>query len=203
MLWGNTFAFYPWIFYLCKPYENKILKRLFSIALLLVFLFNVVGYYGVYLGLRYHANQALKQKLDSESYQEEEMLTVKIPFALPYQMDWKGYQRIDGGFDHNGQFYKLVKHKVERDTLYIMYIRDHQETDLFKALVDIVQSNTDIPVSKTALKFLENFAKDYIPTISLIQVASTGWCLDTPFSRPVYSIITVPSLVYSPPPDHL
>jgi hypothetical protein len=163
----------------------------------------VVGYYGIYLGLRYHANKDLKEKLDSEFYGEEEMLTLKMPFTLPYQMDWKRYERVDGEFDHNGEFYKLVKHKVARDTLYIMYMKDHKETDLFNALVDFVQANTDMPVSKAALKFFENFAKDYVPIISLIQVASGGWCQNTLFSRLEYAIISAPTLVFSPPPDLL
>jgi len=166
-------------------------------------MFNVVGYYGIYLGLRYRANQDLKERLDSESYNEEEILTVKMPFALPYQMDWKGYERIDGEFDHNGEFYKLVKHKLERDTLYILCIKDHKDKDLFNTFVDFVQANTDIPVSKAALKFFETFAKDYIPTVSLFQVASSGWCLDTRFCQPEYSLITAPALVFSPPPDLL
>ena len=163
----------------------------------------MVGYYGIYMGLRYHANKDLKEKLDSESYGEEEMLTLKIPFTLPYQMDWKGYERVDGEFDHNGEFYKLVKHKVERDTLYVVYMKDHKETDLFNSLVDFVQANTDMPVSKAALKFFENFSKDFVPTVSLIQAASMGWCQHTQFSRLEVAIISAPVSVFSPPPDHL
>jgi hypothetical protein len=169
----------------------------------LIFLFNVVGYYGFYLGLRYHANQDLKQRLDAESYQDEDMITVKTPFALPYQMDGKGYERIDGEFENNGRIYKLVKHKVERDTLYIVYINDTRETDLFKTFVDYVQANTDIPVSKTTLKFFETFSKDYVPTSSLIHRASGGWCLNTTFPQLAYSLADLPSPVYSPPPDIL
>ena len=153
------------------------------------------------MGLRYRSNQDLKAKLDSESYPEEDALTVKMPFALPYQVDGKGYERIDGEFEHKGEFYKLVKHKVERDTLYIVYIKDHREADLFNSLVMFVQANTDIPISKSALKVFENFSKDYILTASLIHVSSTGWCIDTRFCPPTYATIDFPSRVFSPPPD--
>jgi hypothetical protein len=177
------------------------LRKAFSILLLLLFLFNVIGYYGVYLGLRYQSNRELKEKLDSEGYPEEDLLTLKLPFSLPYQMEWKGYERIDGEFEHDGEFYNLVKHKVERDTLYIVYLKDHKETSLFKTLVNFVQSTTDTPVSKKAQGFLENLIKDYIATTSSLQVSASGWSQDTFFPEPRHSWMSIDSPVFSPPPN--
>ncbi|QLH32828.1 MAG: hypothetical protein HWD62_10745 [Cyclobacteriaceae bacterium] len=72
------------------------MKRPFSICFLLLFLFNLVGYYGVYLGLKVSVKQEMRARLDAEAYSEDETLTIKLPFALPYQNDWASYERIDG-----------------------------------------------------------------------------------------------------------
>ena len=160
-----------------------------------------MGYYGIYLGLRYRSNQEIKAKLDADSYNKHETLQVKIPYTLPYQVDWKEYERVDGEFEHNGEFYKLVKHKLEHDTLYVVYIKDHRETDLFKSLVDFVQASSENPVSQKTLSFIKNLTKDYISTTSTLHRASVGWCQYTLFSSQKYQVITSFSPVFSPPPE--
>jgi hypothetical protein len=167
----------------------------------MLFLFNVVGYYGVFIGLRYQSNLELKENLDLGAYQETDMLTLKLPYALPYQMESREYERIDGEFEHNGQFYNLVKHKVERDTLYIMYMKDTRETGLFETVSDFVQSTTDSPASKNVLKFIESLVKDYIPTNSPLVTASAGWCQQSAFPSGDHAVIKLDGSVFSPPPD--
>jgi hypothetical protein len=179
------------------------LKKIFSIILLALFLFNVVGYYGVYVGLRIQANNELKQKLDAEAYDESETITVKIPLSLPYQPDSEAFQRVDGDFEKDGKFYNLVKQKMERDTLHVVYIRDHKEAGLFDLLTDFVQANTDTPVSKKASKLIENFAKDYLSVTYELQTASIGWTLTETLSQPGYPVITSSEQVNSPPPKSI
>ena len=161
----------------------------------------MVGYYGIFLGLRYQSNREIKEKLDTEAYLENETLSVKIPYTLPYQMDWKEYERLDGEFEQNGEFYKLVKHKLERDTLYVVYIKDHRGTDLFKSLVDFVQASSGSPVSQKAITFIKSLVKDYIPTTSTLHVASMGWCQSPGFSSREYQVILTSLPVFSPPPE--
>ncbi len=179
------------------------MKRIISIILLALFLFNVVGYYGMYVGLSLQASKEMKQKLDAEAYSEDETLTVKIPISLPYQSSSDAFQRIDGDFEKDGKFYNLVKQKMVNDTLHIVYIHDHKENGLFDLLTDFVQANTDSPISKKASKLMENFAKDYLSTSSEIQTASTGWSLAETFSQPEYLVIISPEQVHSPPPKFI
>ncbi len=155
------------------------------------------------MGLRYQSNREIKEKLDSEAYLTNETLSIKIPYTLPYQIDWKEYERVDGEFDHNGEFYKLVKHKLERDTLYVVYIKDHRETDLFKSLVDFVQASADNPVSQKTIALIKTLVKDYIPTSNTLHVASMGWCKANRFSTGEYQVILTASTVFSPPPEIL
>lgn len=176
------------------------MKRISTFVLLLLFLFNVVGYYGVYLGLRMQANHELKQRLDAEAYEESETLTLKVPFTLPYQTDWQAFERMDGDFEKNGKFYNLVKRKVERDTLIIVYIQDNKEASLFESLTEFVHATTDTPMSKKAGKLIEVFTKDYLSNRSELEIASMGWSLDHTFSQPNYYLDGVTGKVDSPPP---
>jgi hypothetical protein len=167
----------------------------------MLFLYNVVGYYGIYLGLSYQSNLEIKAKLDANAYSDNETLTIKMPYTLPYQMDWKEYERVDGEFQHNGEFYRLVKHKLEKDTLFVVYIKDHREADLFKALVDFVQASSDSPISQKAISFIKSLVKDYIPTANSMYVSSVGWCKITEFPPLEVPILKTSSPIISPPPE--
>lgn len=142
----------------------------------------------------------MRARLDAEAYSEDETLTIKLPFALPYQNDWASYERIDGSFDKDGIFYNLVKHKVERDTLVIVYIKDHKQTNLFKSLSRFVEATTDTPLSETAGKLIAHFAKDYLATSNTLEQSSVGWFVETfhgVFANSSYEIVRA---VQSPPP---
>lgn len=176
------------------------MKRLFSLLFLMLFLFNLVGYYGVYLGLRVSAKQEMRARLDAEAYSDEETLTVKLPFTLPYQNDWDSFKRIDGDFEKDGSFYSLVKHKIERDTLVIVYIRDHQETSLFETFSRFVEATTDTPMSKKAGKLIEHFTKDYLATVSILEKSSAGWLVENHYTTIYPALFESVPTVKSPPP---
>lgn len=159
-----------------------------------------MGYYGVYLGLRIQANNELKQRLDANAYEERETHTLKIRLTLPYQTDWHSFERMDGDFEIDGQFYNLVKRKVERDTLIVVYIKDHKEASLFESLTEFVHASTDTPMSKKASKLIESFTKDYLSTHSELETVSTGWSLTSSFTPYHHSIYGMVVLVTSPPP---
>ncbi len=176
------------------------MKRSIAILFLAVFLFNLVGYYAVYFGLCFSADQAFRQQLDEHAYDDNETATVKIPFTLPYQTDWDSFERVDGNFEKDGQSYNLIEQKVERDTLIVVYIKDHKATSLLESLTEFVHASTDSPLAKKAGQLMKTFAKDYIGTRNEIQVASTGWSLDKPFPQPHYTVGCFFGKIASPPP---
>jgi hypothetical protein len=71
----------------------------------------MVGYYGVFVGLKFSSEIAIREQFDAENYTAEEVI-IKVPIAIPYATDSKGYERVDGEFEHNGEFYRLVKQKI-------------------------------------------------------------------------------------------
>jgi len=175
-------------------------KKTIAILFLTLFLFNLIGYYGVYFGLQLTADNALKQRLDNEAYNESETATVKIPFTLPYQTDWESFQRVDGNFEKDGQSYKLVKQKVERDTLIVVYIKDHKATSLLESLTEFVHASTDSPLAKKASQLMKTFAKEYIATHIQLRSVSTGWSLEETFPQPHYAVGCLFEKIASPPP---
>ncbi|HEY8935853.1 MAG TPA: hypothetical protein VIM65_11555, partial [Cyclobacteriaceae bacterium] len=135
----------------------------------------MAGYYMVYLGWRFQARNEMAQRLDEENYTESETITIKLPYNLPYQ-DEGGYKRVHGDFQHEGEFYKLVKQKIENDTLYVVCIKDNKEKKIFNFMADIVKSSTDMPATSSTMKLLNSLIKDYISSDSVIAVVSQqGW----------------------------
>lgn len=157
------------------PSISSPLKKLISIFLVFLLLFNALGFYGLFVGLRYKTGQDLAQRLDNHQYSDDETITLKVPMALPYRPDSE-YERVDGEIEHQGEFYRLVKQKLEKDTLFIVCIKDHNSKRIKQALADYVKTFTDKGAdSKQSAKFLSGFIKDFLPSSIAITAASSGW----------------------------
>jgi hypothetical protein len=116
------------------------------------------------------------RKLDTEHYNTTETITLKIPIAIPYAADSRGFERIDGEFEHHGEFYRLVKQRLSHDTLYIICVKDHQSKRINQALVSYVKNFTDKPADNHHhTKAFNNLGKDYVSHAFSISHESFGW----------------------------
>jgi hypothetical protein len=150
-------------------------KRTITFILLLLFLLNIVGFYGVFVGLKLSTQAALRQQFDADNYANQEV-TIKVPITLPYASDSKGYERVDGDFEHNGQVYRLVKQKLQSDTLYIVCVKDNHTQKINQVLADYVKSYTDKPSStKQSTKTISVFSKDFLTTTTCVEISCGGW----------------------------
>ena len=179
------------------------MRRTLAISLLAVFLFQLVGYYFVYLGLSMQVNDDLVARLDAHEYSAEETITLKIPFTLPYWTDDSEFKRVDGDFEHEGQFYKLVKQKLSKDTLYVVCIRNHDKTKLADALNEYIKFSNDLPsASKQALKLWGSIVKDYLPNEQARLFKNEGWALAKEYGLDqVRSFVSPSATITSPPPE--
>lgn len=178
------------------------MKKIFSITLLALFLFQFIGYYFVYMGLRYQAKSEMILRLDSRDYSDKETITLKIPFSLPYWMDSKDYERVNGEFQYAGEFYKLVKQKLEKDTLYVVCIKDVTEKRLFHAMADYVKLSNDQPSSShQTLTLLSSLMKDFVKSVQTEISISQGWSRECSFAEPCFELLTTTSPVSAPPPE--
>ena len=141
-------------------------------------LLHVLGYYGLFLGLQYQNNRALVHRLDNDTYNIDEAVTLTIPLSVPYVDDDPEYQRVDGEFEHQGELYHMVKQRLSHDTLYMVCIKDRQGNRISKALKDYVKTFADTgkPEDRKApASTLTSFSKDYVTSSYSIAEFSRGW----------------------------
>ncbi len=110
---------------------------------MVIYLFNLVGYSWLYYYLSYrHTLQTVKQ-LDANSYNEADLIEVKVPLYLPYFQSWPDYERYDGEIELNGIHYNFVKRKVVSDTLYMLCLPDYIKTEMNRDKTRFVVDNTN------------------------------------------------------------
>jgi hypothetical protein len=165
-----------------------------------VFLFALIGYYGVFWILSEKAHVELTKRLDNDLYNSEEAVTIKFPLNLAYPIHATEFERINGSFEHQGEFYKLVKQKLENDTLYIICIKDLEKKELNTFFSSFTKASHDQPVNSSAFKLLCSYSKDFEPSTSF-QVN-----LIPALSPSIYSfhdeyIIVKDYPVVTPPPE--
>jgi hypothetical protein len=178
------------------------LKRTVSILLLVVFLFNVGGYYLVYLGLHHRSDRLLSKKIEADDYNESETIELKIPVTLPYPIQQNGFERVDGRFEHNGNFYKLIKQKLENDTVYIVCIRDIDSKKLAKTFKDYVAKTNDLPASsKNTLNFFGKFLKDFETLESDLVQHFDGMDRTIVYPSLTFPVIEMDRTPTGPPPE--
>ena len=191
----GSFFFDNYVWFLIR------LKKLIAIFLVLLLLFNALGFFGLFIGLRYKSALDLVERLDKQEYLDEETVTLRIPMTLPYHLDSE-YERVDGEIEHNGEFYRLVKQKLQKDTLYIVCIKDYGSKRITQALADYVETFTDKPIdAKSTGKLFTSFIKDFLPTSIEISPASAGWNYAVSSADIIDSFSSRSIAVVSPPPQ--
>ena len=165
-----------------------------------MFLFNVGGYYLVFVGLNLHADQALISKINNDSYHDKETFLFKIPMNLPYPIN-STYERAFGEFEHNGEFYRLVKQKFEKDTIHIVCVKDDQKRHLKRVMADFSKRSNDIPAtSNTAANLLSKLYHDFrINEIIHIIEGNSNYTI-TLFAEASFPLLKRNLSVESPPP---
>jgi hypothetical protein len=178
------------------------LKRILSIFFLCVFLFQVGGYYIVFWGMERQAQATLLGRLDAGDYSEEELVVLTIPLALPYPIHAEGFQRLDGEFQYGGESYKLVKQKLENDTLFVVCIRDRESSRINDALTELTKFAHNLPVSnKKALSVLAKLHKDFRSTEYDVLFSRYDLFERTYYAAEDSRITTNTLTVESPPPE--
>ena len=159
-----------------------------------------MGFYGLLVGLSFKAKHDISKRLENDQYREEETITLKVPLSIPYYPGSGEYVRDVGEIQHEGEFYRLVKQKLDHDTLYIVCIRDHKSKHIKQALADYVKTFTDKPVSKSKSKAQLTFIKDYLPSLFSLSDGTDGWnrTLAWCFGSIFYQESSIP--IIGPPP---
>jgi hypothetical protein len=136
---------------------------------------NSMGFYGVLIGLKYQNDALMIQQLDYENLEGLETVTIKIPLTLPYANSKDEFERIDGKYEHHGEYFRLVKQKLFRDTLTIVCVKDQHEKIIEGAMKNYVKTFSQHHSTTQSNKFNNSLIKDYLfQSFGLINSAS-GW----------------------------
>lgn len=109
------------------------MKRIASILLLCLLLFNWFGYRILSDYYEQQADLMLEQKLDNSDYDESQLIEIKVPLKLPYQNNWREFERFDGEIEVDGIHYKYVKRAVYNDSLVLLCLPNESKMKLQSA----------------------------------------------------------------------
>lgn len=137
------------------------MKKAASILLLMVFLFNTIGYKAIFCYLEKEADSRIEAKIRNLDNLDKQLITVKIPINLPYQTDWREFESVDGEMTFKGKTYKYVKRKVLRDTLILLCIDHAEKSQLQKSSADYYKRVNDLASEANKKPVLKQAKTDY------------------------------------------
>jgi hypothetical protein len=160
------------------------MRKLLSYLFISLMFLNVMGYYVVLTGMQFHSVQSLENRLNTDNYKEAETVTFKFHLAVPYFTN-QDFERGEGQFEYNGEYYHLVKKSYANDTLQLVCIKNHDSKRITTALNDFVKTFTDQPTNtgKSSVE-ISSLIKDYLPQQFSITHSSEGWISTLCFSLP-------------------
>lgn len=159
------------------------MRRIIAIALIALMLLNAWGFYGVLVGIQFHQKQALHNRVDAGDLNALTTTIIKMPVAVPYAADQEDYQRVDGDFEYQGEFYRMVGQKFAQDTLYVMCVQDRDGGRIHQALTDYVKTFSDDDGQPSG-KVVVSLIKDYLPAPFDISSVTSGWQKNVAHSSP-------------------
>ena len=102
--------------------------------------------------IEHRANTQLEIRLDINDYNETSLIELKVPLDLPYQTDWKDFERYDGEVTVDGQHYKYVKRKVQDGMLIVKCIPNENKHRIESARDQFFQLANDLQKNDGAKK---------------------------------------------------
>ena len=103
------------------------LKKIATISLLCLFLFNWFGYRLVTSFLESKADARMEAAIDQDNYSNNSLISIKIPSNVPYYNGTTSFERVDGEIEINGMHYKYVKRRIVKDSLELLCVADVQK----------------------------------------------------------------------------
>jgi hypothetical protein len=144
------------------------LKKLASILLIALFLFNLFGYRILFNYEQQQSDIRLEASLDKQDYNDADLITIKVPLSLPYVNNQQNFERIDGEITINGKILKYVKRKIADGNLILLCLPDHNKMriesakdEFFKYANDLVQNNQSQKSGHSKAGVFKNLLVEY------------------------------------------
>jgi hypothetical protein len=142
------------------------MKKILSILFLLIFLFNLAGYFVIFKMMQYSARQEMIT-LIKKNIPDQELVKVVVPNCLiPSSSDFRFTE--EGEFIYKGRYYDIVRQRSEGNNTIFYCINDTNEEKLFDGLNEHIKQNTEqnLPQKNRTASLLKNIIKESIPNNS-------------------------------------
>jgi hypothetical protein len=123
-----------------------------SIFFLTVILFNSGGYRLLMKYLEAHQNTQLERRLDEKQYDETALIEIHVPVSLPYQTDWKEFERVNGEIEYQGTHYKFVERKLQGGEMIYKCIPNEGKAQLVNARENFFKLVNDLQTQESSSK---------------------------------------------------
>ena len=183
------------------------MKKLAAILLLLLFLFNLVGYRLWFNYAQQQSDIQLESSLDKHQYNDADLIAIKVPLSMPYQTVQSNYERVDGEIKLDGKIYKYVKRRIVNGELELLCLPDQNKmrlqdakNDYFKTTSDIA-SNTGKKSDNTKTSIFKNITSDYEQQINNYVLLVAAIDKTSYSSELIFSLSSTPHTPPGQPPD--
>lgn len=185
------------------------MKSITAILLIALLFFNWYGYRIITGYVQKQADRQLSILLDNHSYNESELIELKVELQVPYQKQDADFERHYGEIEIDGKSYTYVKRKIENGILIVKCIPNHQRNklktanaDFLKMVIGLNHENNNGKQNTPSLS-LKNFWSEYnnqffnLETQAAITIKTSYFLPPAPS---LYSTYVPP--VYQPPKDY-
>ena len=174
------------------------MKRVFAALILVVFLFNIMGYYFVFSYNHFMVRSEMKNLIKA-GYFKDSFIVLKVDNPLLN----KDFRRVGPGeFIFRDQLYDIIKEEKEGNSIVFLCINDKNEEDLLSGFhryfeASFIQGNP--AKAKHAQALLYHVIKLALSgnTFTIVFIESA----DILFASPFYSLFSVFFPPSSPPPE--
>lgn len=146
------------------------MKKLVSISLLALLLYNAFGYYLLFAYSHQKAHIDALEQLPETAYQ---VMSYKLgDYAANHDTD---FEYVDKEVILEGKSYHIIKKRTVGDTLYLYYLPNFKQDELRQNLNDVVETQTLTKQSQSTSPIkmlLKSFLKDYISNDIYVLVVS-------------------------------
>ncbi|HTH58372.1 MAG TPA: hypothetical protein VL728_20135 [Cyclobacteriaceae bacterium] len=173
------------------------MKKIVSVGLLILFTFNLGGYYFLFWALQSRADQQLSRQLDENINNVGNSFEIKIPLNLPYPLQQTDFQRKDGEFVYKSEHFRLVKQKLANDTLTIVCVKNQKAQQLINLMDEFSKTSSD---QTDGVMLSGKVLQEYEPFEFFQMMTASGWTQnqgDYPSTSDLHSITLASP---SPPP---
>jgi hypothetical protein len=119
-----------------------------AIFLLIIYGFNLVGYKIFFHLIERKADSRLEASLDAEKYNDNDLVTIRVPLEMPYQVQSSSFERVYGEVRIDGNIYRYVKRKIDKGELVLLCIPNEKKKKLENSRDDFFKLANDYQNTK-------------------------------------------------------